>query len=250
VRNSPLILVDPTGLCFASPDGSGVVPCNRDLAIQILDCAANGGSSCQVEGDDPDVCYPPDLIRTLAQAGIQQDVFWDNFATYVGDFWGWDFVYIVSNGGLTEEKMNLVPEYGWETVGETFFRVPAAFFRASLFDIANGTTTIADLSLGDVVGARPWWLVDLPAQLFGQRIEHDYGIRWFENGARLNGVLVDITEDWANMLELLGIPTDRPDLRWSDWQRDIVGLPPPSGPGDIFKWCAENPTLCFGGGFP
>jgi RHS repeat-associated protein len=239
VRDNPLKYVDPKGLCFTWMQTT--FSCGADQLMAWLDTTLTSDS----------------WLGEVARWGIQQQEFWNNFYTYgVYADLGWRFVEFMLKIGVTQERIDLIPQAGWETIGRAFFGVPGTFFRQSLFDLANGTLTIATLEWQDIVGARSWWLC-LECEVHGQQIESNSDVPWFERGGNLDEALARITQGWGWWLRNVAGYTDE-DLGaedWSDDQRVWLGLPPrqltaAERQAEIMKWCGENPTICWIGGFP
>jgi RHS repeat-associated protein len=232
VRNNPLVYVDPTGMYLDEivpqspfPSLSATAATGLDIAelaalvLNYVDCALNGN------------CASVGMTQENAQTLVASRTFWT--ASYVTGnnladhdlFWAIIGV-LLEGDGMTDARMALIPEAGWQVMAKEW-GVPAGFLRASLFDIANGTTVkTSELGAKDIVGAFPWWcknalgqsdvITATRARLTGE----DHGFVWMKRAAPVETVLAYMT---IVLWGLLGPspPTPQP---WSEWQTaEVLG---------------------------
>jgi RHS repeat-associated protein len=169
VRNNPLIFVDPTGMSSDLAElahglesayayaGTGVAG-----SLNILDCALN--ASCAGGG----------MTQPQAQDLIWEKSFWDDIRrTHEGHL---QIIKLIVLGGKKGEELQhqlgLIPDYGWNKLGEMFLDpdawgrgisrgISGLFLRYSLWDLIMGDNTIySQLALKypkALVGAYFWW---------------------------------------------------------------------------------------------
>jgi RHS repeat-associated protein len=245
VRNDPLVYVDPTGMYvdpivpqapFPSLGLGGAASSGPDipnLVLSYVDCALNGD------------CAGAGMTQEAAQALIANPSFWEiSFHDYnaLNDmFWG--VVDLLLEGGMTEERMALIPEAGWREMARNW-RVTPGFLRASLFDLVYGNAVkTSELGARDIVGAYPWWHYvydsgDPVAVIRMMLLADKYHFDWVHNGEAIETVLAYMT---ITLWYFLG-PNPPTPLPWSTWQiAEVLAIE--RGPPNSQKACLSGTGL-------